>query len=100
MFDKTSRYYKIDVATMSVLDSDGLPREIRYVRRRFIPSSDGLTTLLEHTVIQGERLDTITARYVGDPTQFWRICDANNVLQPTELTGEPGHIIKITLPQM
>jgi DNA-directed RNA polymerase subunit H (RpoH/RPB5) len=100
MFDKTSRYYKIDVATMNVLDSNGLPREIRYVRRRFIPSSDGLTTLLEHTVIQGERLDTITARYVGDPTQFWRISDANNVLQPTELTNEPGRIIKITLPQI
>ena len=31
MFDKTSRYYKINIATMTMLDSDGLPREIRYV---------------------------------------------------------------------
>ncbi len=100
MFDKTSRYYKISNATMTMLDSDGLPREIRYARRRFIPSSDGLTTLVEHSVTQGERLDTITARYLGDPTQFWRVCDANDVLQPTELTEEVGNVIKIALPHL
>jgi hypothetical protein len=100
MFDKTSRYYKIDIATRNVLDSHGLPHEIRYLRRRFIPSSDGLTTLVEHTVTQGERLDNITARYLGDPTQFWRICDANDVLQPTELTDEIGNVIKIALPRL
>ncbi|TME11267.1 MAG: LysM domain-containing protein [Chloroflexi bacterium] len=100
MFDKTSRYYNIDIATMNVLDSDGLPREIRYVRRRFIPSSAGLTTLVEHAVTQGERLDNITARYLGDPTQFWRVCDANNALRPTELTDDIGHVIKIALPHM
>ena len=100
MFDKTSRYYNIDIATMNVLDSDGLPREIRYVRRRFIPSSAGLTTLVEHAVTQGERLDNITARYLGDSTQFWRVCDANNALRPTELTDDIGHVIKIALPHM
>lgn len=100
MFDKTSRYYTIGVATMTTLNSSGLPREIRYVRRRFIPPSDGLTTLVEHTVTQGERLDNITARYIGDPTQFWRVCDANNVLQPTELTDEVGNVIKIALPRL
>jgi len=100
MFDKTSRYYTIGVATMTMLDSDGLPRELRYVRRRFIPPGAGLTTLVEHTVTQGERLDNITARYVGDPTQFWRICDANNVLQPNELTDAVGNAIKIALPRL
>jgi hypothetical protein len=100
VFDKTSRYYKMNIATMTMLDSDGLLREIRYVRRRFIPSSDGLTTLVEHSVTQGERLDTITARYLGDPTQFWRVCDANDVLQPTELTEEVGNIIKIAMPHL
>jgi len=51
-------------------------------------------------VTQGERLDTITARYLGDPTQFWRVCDANDVLQPTELTEEVGNVIKIALPHL
>jgi nucleoid-associated protein YgaU len=77
-----------------------LPREIRFVKRRFIPSPNGTTTLLEHTVTQGERLDNITVRYLGDPTQFWRICDANNVLQPNELTDNIGRRIKIALPKL
>jgi hypothetical protein len=100
MFDPSSRYYNIEVATITVTDGDGLPREIRYVRRRFIPSPNGATTLVEHTVTQGERLDNITARYLGDPTQFWRVCDANNVLQPNELTDKPGTRIKIALPKL
>jgi hypothetical protein len=100
MFDPTSRYYNIEVATMTVTDSDGRSREIRFVRRRFIPPTDGATTLVEHTVTQGERLDNITARYLGDPTQFWRICDANNVLQPNELTDTVGTRIEIALPKL
>ena len=39
MFDPTSRYYTIEVATMTLIDSDGLLREIRFVKRRFIPPS-------------------------------------------------------------
>ena len=72
---------------------------MRYLKRRFIPSPEGMTTLVEHKVAQGERLDNITARYLGDPTQFWRVADANNVLRPEELTEEIGTLIKIALPQ-
>ena len=28
--------------------------------------------------MQGERLDNVAAQYLGDPTLFWRLCDANN----------------------
>ena len=52
-----------------------------------------------HAYAAGERLDTITARYFGDPTRFWQICDANEVLRPTELTDEIGHRIVVPLPQ-
>jgi hypothetical protein len=100
MFDKTSRYYNVGVVKKTVLDNNGLPHELSYVRRRFIPSGSGLTTLVEHTVIQGDRLDNITSRYLGDPTQFWRVCDANDVLQPTELTDEIGTVITIALPHL
>ena len=100
MFDPTSRYYNSQVSIMTVLDSDGKPREIHYIRRRFIPSSNNRTTLVEHTVLQGERLDNITTRYLGDPTQFWSICDANNVLDPDELTDQTGKSINIALPGM
>lgn len=99
MFDPTSRYYNIEVATLTVTDPDGRPREIRYARRRFIPR-EGSTILLEHTVTQGERLDNITARYLGDPTQFWLVCDANTVLQPNELTDTVGNVIEIAMPKL
>ena len=85
MFDSTSRYYKVDQATLTITDPGGLPREIRYVRRRFIPSADEMTTLVEYTMLQGDRLDNITARFLTDPTQFWRVCDANTVMRPEDL---------------
>lgn len=97
MFDTTSRYFNLATKTMSVPDGADGTREVRYAARRIIPSAENLTTLVEHTVAQGERLDQITARYLADPTQFWRVCDANNVLQPAELE-ETGRIIKIALP--
>ncbi|HYG09241.1 MAG TPA: hypothetical protein VD835_04640 [Pyrinomonadaceae bacterium] len=97
MFDTNSRYFNLETATINVPDEEEGAREIRYVRRRIIPSAENQTTLVEHTVAQGERLDQITARYIGDPTQFWRVCDANNVLQPEELE-ETGRVIKIALP--
>ena len=99
MFDPTSRYYKIESATVTVTDSEAVSRVIRYLRPRFIPSAEDMTTLVEHTVTQGERLDNITARYLGDPTQFWRVCDVNNVLRPAELE-EIGRVIEIALPHV
>jgi hypothetical protein len=100
MFDPTSRYYGLETITRSVTTGEGGRREVRYLKRRFIPASEGLTTLAEHRVAQGERLDNITARYLGDPTQFWRVADANNVLRPEALTEEIGLLIKIALPNL
>jgi hypothetical protein len=97
MFESTSRYCKIPVKSISLLDSDGRPREIRYVKRRFIPHAEEMTTLLEHTVTEGDRIDVIAARYVGDPTQFWRICDANGAMRPEELTEKIGLRIRIAM---
>jgi hypothetical protein len=96
MFEKTSRYAACEIATLQTTDPDGATREIRYVRRRFIPSAEGMTIIVEHPFTQGERLDNITAKYIGDPTQFWRICDANEVMTPEELE-EPGRLIKIAM---
>ena len=99
MFDPTSRYFNIATTTINVPDPDDGTREIRYVKRRTIPPSEDMTTLVEHTVAQGERLDVITARYLGDPTQFWRVCDANDVLAAEEME-ETGRVVKIALPNI
>jgi hypothetical protein len=96
MFEPTSRYYDLETARMTV--GEGAPRVISYKRRRIIPSGETMTTLVEHTVTQGDRLDNLAARYVGDPEQFWRICDANDVLRPEELTDGVGRTFKVGLP--
>jgi hypothetical protein len=97
MFDPTSRYVSAADASLIVRDEEGRPRVIVYKRRRFIPAGEGSATLVEHAVVQGERLDNITALYLGDPTQFWKVCDANGVLQPAELE-EVGRAVRIALP--
>jgi hypothetical protein len=51
-----------------------------------------------HTVSGGERPDHLGQLYLGDPAQWWQIADANPVLDPRELTAEPGRIIEIPLP--
>ena len=98
MFEPNSRYAKLTVKTLTVTGADGEPREIRYVERRFLTLAGAGATLAEHVVTQGERLDNITAKYLGDATQFWRVADANNTLRPEELTDEVGRRISITLP--
>lgn len=98
MFEPTSRYHDVETVKMTVRDSRGEPRVVSYKRRRFVPPGSSMTTLAEHTVLQGDRLDNLAARYVGDPEQFWRICDANDVLRPEELTDEVGRTLRIGLP--
>jgi hypothetical protein len=100
MFEPTSRYYSIETVKMTVTDRNGQARVIAYKRRRFIPSLEGTVTIVEHLVTEGDRLDNITARYLGDPVQFWRVCDANLVLLPDELTDDLGEAIRIALPRL
>jgi hypothetical protein len=94
MFPITSRYYNTKTAQFETADG----KEIVYLCRRFIPPPERFDLLFEHVVTEGERLDNITFKYMGDPEQFWRICDANAVLRPDELTDTTGRRIRITMP--
>ena len=40
------------------------------------------------------------ARTLGDPLQFWRVCDANNAMNPPELTEEAGRALRVPVPQV
>lgn len=95
LFPPTSRYSGIDTLTLETADF----RTIIYLKRRFVPPPENFTLLQEHVVSEGERLDNITAAYLGDPEQFWRICDANGAMQPEELTRTAGRRLRITLPE-
>jgi hypothetical protein len=98
-FEPTSRYAGMKTATVSVPDGSGGAREVTYVLRRFLPPPGAATALARHTVVQGDRLDTIAARYLGDPLQFWRICDAEGAMDPFELTSEPGRTLVVPVPE-
>jgi len=97
MFTSNSRYAGIATTTITVTAPDGSERTITYVRRRLLPRPGDHTRLTEHTVAPGERLDHIAARYLGDPAQFWRICDATDILRPADLE-ESGSQVPISMP--
>ena len=93
-FPPTSRYHAVGTATLAMPDG----RTIVYLKRRLVPPPERFELLQEHEVTQGERLDNITAKYLGDPEQFWRLCDANGAVNPAELE-EVGRRLRITLPE-
>lgn len=95
MFDAKSRYYGIETATF--VTSDG--RMVAYKRRRFVPAVGAALVLAEVRPAEGERLDLLTARTLGDPEAFWRICDANDVQSPFDLSKDPNQKVQIPTTQ-
>ena len=93
-FPQSSRYFSTETAIYETADGT----QIRYLRRRFLPPLDRFTPIQEHVVVQGDRLDNITALYLGDAELFWRICDANPIEEPEQLENLGRHI-QITLPE-
>jgi nucleoid-associated protein YgaU len=96
-FPTDSRYY--GSSTLSYVDPNG--QMITYLARRFVPQpgSPNFATVAQHTVRQGDRLDLIAAKYLGDPLIFWLICDANGAIEPEKLVETPGTVLNITMPQ-
>ncbi len=94
MFDPLSRYFEIEDAVLEMPDG----REVAYKRRRFVPPATAFETLAVERVAPADRLDLVSARTLGDPEQFWRICDANGALDPDELV-EPGRPLRIPVPK-
>ena len=96
MFEYSSRYYSLETAQFQTPDG----RSIAYKRRRFLPlNSMGQSALAEVKVGEGDRLDLLTARILGDPEQFWQLCDMNNAMNPADLTQPSGRTLQIGLPQ-
>lgn len=93
-FPPNSRYNNLP--TLTHVFPDG--RAVAYVSRRFIPPAETFTTMREHRVVQGDRLDSLAATYLADPGQWWKIADANVTLEPTRLTDEAGEILRVALP--
>lgn len=94
MFEPDSRYYRIETAELELPDG----RKVAFKRRRFLPHGKDLDLLVEVNVTEGDRLDLITARSLGDAQQFWRVADANDAMNPAELTDENGCRLRVPVP--
>jgi hypothetical protein len=101
-FPPNSRYFGLGTATRTTVDG----KKVIYLLRRFLPPPERFALLQTHTVKEGDRLDNVTAQYLGDPEQFWRLCDANRAMHPDELTevwrlqtSTPGAKLRIPLPE-
>lgn len=93
-FPPTSRYNGLELAELERPDGS----KVVYLRRRLVPPPERFALLQLHTMSEGERLDVITALYLGDPEQFWRLCDANRAMRPEELE-RVGRRLRVTLPE-
>ena len=94
-FPPSSRYHGVEIARETLPDG----RVVSRLRRRFVPQPENFSTLHEHSLVEGERLDHLAARYLGDPTLYWKICDANLAFKPDDLVAEPGRVLRLTLPE-
>lgn len=94
IFPITSRYYGVATRKLETAEGEGYA----YLGRRFLPPSESLEQVATHTVSDGERLDHVANEHLGDPEQFWRICDANDAMRPDDLLTV-GRTLRITLPE-
>lgn len=95
----TSRYASTEVRTWTPTaesDADDEPVPVPYRSRRLCPAPDRHALLHEHTTEGGERRDLLAAQQLGDPALWWRIADANAVLDPSHLTLPVGRRLRIT----
>lgn len=84
MIGKDSRY----ASCVLYRDADGDSLGVRQ-RIKATPRHDDRF----HTVTDGERLDILAHRYLGDANLWWIICDYNDLFFPLEL--EPGMVLRI-----
>jgi len=92
-FPTNSRYHGIP--TRAKTQPDGTL--VTYLAVRICPAAERFATLSQQTIGQSRRLDQTAATLIGDPEQFWLLCDANGAIWPEELEQE-GTIIRVTLP--
>lgn len=77
-------------------------RIIVYLARRIVPQPLSIASQGGYTVQQSDRdrLDLIAARTLRQPELFWRIADANNAMNPFDLTLTPGLVLRVPAPQV
>jgi nucleoid-associated protein YgaU len=86
-----SRYYGAAIEELTLVS--GTP--VKYLARRILPQPSIYAATATYVVTDGDRLDNLAQKFLGDPALYWVICDANGATDPDELTAQPGQTILI-----
>jgi hypothetical protein len=89
--NQSSRYYAAAINTYT--QPDGTP--VVYLARRILPQPSVYVSVQNYAVVENDRIDNLSARFLGDPLLFWMICDANIATDPDELTSQKGRSVLI-----
>ncbi|MCB9744486.1 MAG: hypothetical protein H6741_19775 [Alphaproteobacteria bacterium] len=89
MNDPDGRY--ADASTLEHVDDEG--RAVPYLRHRTLPRAPAAGRSVQ--VRQGDRLDLIAARELGEAADAWRIADVNEAMDPGELVEAPGRTLRL-----
>jgi hypothetical protein len=93
-YTPNSRYYGLTVRKRT--NAAGMSET--FVARRIIPAMARYRALDRHRTDGDERIENLSADYLGDSELYWRICDANGDEDPG-LSAQPiGRLITIPLP--
>lgn len=93
MFRPSSRYASIPDAVYHSPDG----QQIRYKRRRFLPQSDHHPAAQTVRAEDHMRLDQVADEALGDPRQYWRICDANAAMHPLDMMAGSGRLLRVSV---
>lgn len=96
-FPPTSRYARVGVAAYARTPAPGEESvPVAFLRRRLVPKPDRFATLYEYTCVERDRRDLVAAVHLSDPELWWRLADANGVIDPATLTEPVGTRVRIT----
>jgi len=89
----SSRYYGAN--TLEYVGHDGVA--VRYLARRIVPQPGVYTSTQTYSVSEGDRIDNLSSKYLGDPLLYWMIADVNSVMDAESLTQTPGKNMQLPL---
>jgi nucleoid-associated protein YgaU len=89
----SSRY--CNAATLSYTFPNGT--QVMYLARRIVPQASIYQSVQSYVIVDGDRLDNLSTKFLGDPLLYWMICDANSGTDPDALTAQVGCSVLIPL---
>jgi hypothetical protein len=97
-FPPTSRYATVGTSVHTPTPPPGQePVPVAFLRRRLVPGPERFALLYEYSCVERDRRDLVAATHLGDPELWWRLADANGVIDPAALTEPVGRSLRITL---